>query len=230
MAVSLTLTASANANSTGSVTFSSLSLGTSAADRIIVALVYSTQGSSSITGVTIQSVSANLQFSSTTARSIGVYTAAVPNSSTGDVTVTTNLTSNGTIVALLRLTGADSPTPSVMVSTGIGGTDLSDDITIFRETNGGALVAANTNSTATVLTWTNATAVSSNGQATAVLSLSAHTGLVTSTGSITVTASYNGVTRNVNMVAASWIESPPLTITPSYRPIIYDSKSIILSY
>lgn len=97
-----------------SYTLSGTSLGAPAADRYIVAVVWTdaVAGSISISSVTIGGVSASLVTSASTSGTVlAMYIANVPTGTTGDVVASFSATSDDHHIALWALTGLTSTTP-----------------------------------------------------------------------------------------------------------------------
>lgn len=111
-------------NTSASYTFASMSLGATAADRLIIAAILVRRGSTSavsISGVTIGGVTATkaigAQSNVTNNTRMEIWYATVPSGSTGDVVVSVGGTSAQCGIGLWRLSGHTSATPVLTNST-----------------------------------------------------------------------------------------------------------------
>lgn len=90
-------------------TFSSLSLGTEASDRIIAVTIGGSVSSDSVSTVTINGVSATVlnHSGSNTFRTVAMAYAEVPSGTTGDVVVTWSGAADNCQIGVFKITGAD---------------------------------------------------------------------------------------------------------------------------
>lgn len=203
-------TDTSSANST-TYTFSSLTFGTAAADRYIVAC-FTTRGGGSnadIDSVTIGGVTATEVINATALQATvwngtAIFIAAVPSGTSGDVVVTYNVSTLRCGCSLYRLTGLGSATAHDTASdTTFSGGELTDTIDVPA---GGIVIAASGQDSGTTpgYTWTGVTeeydeAVEANFDHSGGI----ETGLAVETGR-TITAAIAGSPAAQTMAAASF--------------------------
>lgn len=132
---------SADATTLTVYTFSSQDLGLSGQDRIVSVLITAERASgtpSSITTVTIGGVSATSRISQTSDSGIAaIYTAAVPNGSTGDIVVTFGQDQGNCAISIISMYGLSDAGAAIAGGTGSSTTDNG---TIALTTVSGAIV------------------------------------------------------------------------------------------
>jgi len=197
----------------GTYTFTGVSFGTAASDRVVVVYIsYAASAASSITGVTIAGVAATLAVTANTSSQIrvaSIYYASIPSGTSGTVVASTNLTVTpvpGFCVSY-SMYGLSSTTPT----TGVSNNDVvsvapSASVTITPN-NGGIIVAgynAGGIAAGTTSTWTNVTEdldliystsnIITNGSSTTAVNAST---TITCTGT-------DGTVNRPNLIVATW--------------------------
>jgi hypothetical protein len=184
-------------------TISSVSICSTAADRIVIVYVIynDNQGIGGVSSVTIAgnaTTAVGTSHNASKAIYQGWYWAVVPSGTTGniDVTFPADPSGGGIGVLVLSLTGADTTTP-VSSSSAVSGTSTTASTSVTVPSSGLLLAGSmnvNAGSPGLPPTWTNATANSTIDLAYVTFSGTSENNVnaanSTSTGSITVTATY----------------------------------------
>lgn len=224
MAVTATfISTNINQSYSGStVTFSSQSIGSSASDRIVVALVFlpAIGLSSEINSLSIGGIAASSIIKSTGSGMprVSVWAANVPDSSLADVAFTTNGTSGGVAICIFTVTGEDSVTPNSENSNATTGSTTIISTTLTVQSGGAGIAAVDHTTLVGNWIWTNATEqveVSTNLNAGPVHYSVA---TVTTTGTpVTLSACSSAGSKNI--VAMAWIQAPPTVVSYSYNAV-----------
>lgn len=191
-----------------SYNFASVNLGTAASDRYIIACVASRVGSGtptidavSIGGVAATPVVTQVNTSSGSNR-IGIYIAAVPTGTTGDVDVTFSTTMLRCVVTLYRATAINSATASDTDSS----TSSDPTCSLNVPAGGFAIGTACVGSTTGTYTWTGITE-DYDAATEAFTMTSASDEFVSEQTGLTLTATYSGLETAPVGVFASWAPS-----------------------
>lgn len=197
MTISIPATATANGGGASSVLFPTTAIGTAAADRLVLVVVYNVDAGSSgnfVAGVTIGATSTaplgdvNDGFNTT---ELVTYWANIPTGVVANITVNLQGSSSNSVgIIVYAVTGANTTTPQSSVATAsAGGTSVNTPITIL---SGGVLLAcaASVASGQSFSAWTNATADQNNSYPVASITGALSTGLSSTAGTPTVTAAF----------------------------------------
>jgi hypothetical protein len=155
-AVTLSYTDSATSSSNGpTVTYSTRSLGTAAADRIILVGVIGNDNSRTVSSVTVGGVSASITVNTFTGASaahcIYIWQAAVPSGTTGNIVVTFSGTVSDSGIGVWALYNANSTATATATNSS---NPLSTTINVPAN---GALVGIARSGASSTFTWTNLT-------------------------------------------------------------------------
>lgn len=158
IAIDYVATVSSTTNLT-TYTFSSASLGAEATDRVIIVAFGGTAGSSkTISSVTIGGVAATLAVNANISWAItsGIYYAAVPSGTTGDIVITFSGSMNQCVCNVFRMTGQSSNTPAATGSDTTGTTTSDPNCNVVT---GDKVVAFSIGGDGSACAWTGATEV-----------------------------------------------------------------------
>ena len=173
-------------------TYASQNLGTASSDRVVVVAVSGRQSSArTITSVTIGGVSATeIGTRGSSQNPLGIWMAAVPTGTTGDVVATFSGAMLRSTIILWAVTGG---------ATLSGASSGTDTATVTGVTGGFIIAAANTTGSGATFTWTNAT---ERYDAVQESSLATSGADATTVGSTTITATPTIASTNGIVVVA----------------------------
>lgn len=201
--------------STSTYTFTNQSLGTASSDRYIIVTIGAANGQRDITSVTVAGITATQvgQIQSdgggTASSTSGIYIAAVPTGTTGNIVVTFTGSHTGCAIGVYAVRNLKSATPLSVVTVGPDNTVTSASATLTTKVSGFVIATAATKENGiTGWTWTNATEnydLDLRGLPDFDRATAGATATTSSNGSVTVTAtSTTGGSYQVTFVAASF--------------------------